>query len=523
MKQGDLPGAETEFMLPVRNRRADRVGVRASKVAMKSRNGDGAKGTREGGYVTDVTTENKLAAVPETATQAGEIRARWAWVEPSVWTERMLTALEEGVKGGKWYSLMDKVYAMPNLRAAFARVKGNGGAAGADHQTIEMYELRLEENLEKLAQALKEEKYRPQAVKRVWIPKPGSKERRPLGIPTVQDRVVQAALLNTLEPIFERDFAEQSYGFRPNRGCKDALRRVCGLLEAGHTWIVDADLKSYFDTIPHGQMIRRVEEKVSDGRVIRMLQGYLKQEVMDGMESWTPEGGTPQGAIVSPLLSNIYLDPLDQAMAQAGYEMVRYADDFVILCRSEAEAREVLERVQAWTVQAGLTLHPVKTRIVNAEDKGGFDFLGYHFERGMKWPRRKSLDTTPPPPLTPDDPRYPGKDRRYADLAPGQVPLCESLENTVARFLPYWHETIAPTVRTGKRVLIAAHGNSLRALVKYLDNVSHKDIVGLNIPTGMPLVYHLDENLKPLEHYYLGDPETVARAAEAVKRQGQVG
>ena len=392
VKQGDLPGAETEFMLPVRNRRADRVGVRASKVAMKSRNGDGAKGTQGGGYVTDGTTENKLAAVPETATQAGEIRARWAWVEPSVWTERMLTALEEGVKGGKWYSLMDKVYAMPNLRAAFARVKGNGGAAGADHQTIEMYELRLEENLEKLAQALKEEKYRPQAVKRVWIPKPGSKERRPLGIPTVQDRVVQAALLNTLEPIFERDFAEQSYGFRPNRGCKDALRRVCGLLEAGHTWIVDADLKSYFDTIPHGQMIRRVEEKVSDGRVIRMLQGYLKQEVMDGMESWTPEGGTPQGAIVSPLLSNIYLDPLDQAMAQAGYEMVRYADDFVILCRSEAEAREVLERVQAWTVQAGLTLHPVKTRIVNAEDKGGFDFLGYHFERGMKWPRRKSLD-----------------------------------------------------------------------------------------------------------------------------------
>ncbi len=130
---------------------------------------------------------------------------------------------------------------------------------------------------------------------------------------------------------------------------------------------------------------------------------------------------------------------------------------------------------------------------------------------------------TPPPPLTQDDPRYPGRDRRYADLTPAQIPLCEALMNTVERFLPYWHETIAPTVRTGKRVLIAAHGNSLRALVKYLDNISHHDIVGLNIPTGMPLVYHLDEDLKPLEHYYLGDPETVARAAEAVKRQGQVG
>jgi len=337
-------------------------------------------------------TEDKLAGVPGTATQAGEIRARWEWVEPSVWTDRMLTALEEGVKGGKWYSLMDKVYALSNLRAAFAKVKANGGAAGVDHQTVEMYERRLEENLGKLSQALKEGKYRPQAVRRVWIPKLGSKEKRPLGIPTVQDRVVQAALLNALEPIFERDFAEQSYGFRPKRGCKDALRRVCALLEAGQTWVVDADLKSYFDTIPHGWMIRRVEEKVSDGRVIEMLQLYLKQDVMDGMESWTPEGGTPQGAIVSPLLSNIYLDPLDHAMVRAGYEMVRYADDFIILCGSEAEAGQALEQVREWTVQAGLTLHPVKTRIVNAEGKGGFDFLGYHFERGMKWPRKKSLD-----------------------------------------------------------------------------------------------------------------------------------
>jgi len=304
----------------------------------------------------------------------------------------MLTALEEGVKGGKWYSLMDKVYALANLRAAFKRVKANGGAAGADHQTVEMYERRLEKNLERLSQALQAGTYRPQAVRRVWIPKPGSREKRPLGIPTVQDRVVQAALLHVLEPIFERDFAAQSYGFRPDRGCKDALRRVWELLEAGYTWAVDADLQSYFDTIPWGPLVRRVEEKVSDGRVIEILQQYLKQEVMDGMQSWTPEGGTPQGAIVSPLLSNIYLDPLDHAVAQWGYEMVRYADDFVILCRSEAEAVAALEKVQAWTVQAGLTLHPVKTRIVNADEKGGFDFLGYHFERGMKWPRKKSLD-----------------------------------------------------------------------------------------------------------------------------------
>jgi RNA-directed DNA polymerase len=304
----------------------------------------------------------------------------------------MLTALEQGVKGNKWYSLMDKVYALPNLRAAFKQVKANGGAAGVDHRTIEMYERRLEENLERLSRSLKAGSYHPGAVRRVWIPKPGSKEKRPLGIPTVADRVVQAALLHVLEPIFERDFAEQSYGFRPNRGCKDALRRVDELLNNGYIWVVDADLRRYFDTIPHGWMIQRVEEKVSDGRVIELLQKYLKQEVMDGMEGWTPEEGTPQGAIVSPLLSNIYLDPLDHKMARDGYQMVRYADDFVIFCRSEAEACEALERVKVWTVQAGLTLHPEKTRIVNAEQEGGFDFLGYHFERGMKWPRKKSLD-----------------------------------------------------------------------------------------------------------------------------------
>jgi RNA-directed DNA polymerase len=205
--------------------------------------------------------------VSEATQQAGEaqppagIRARWNWVEPAVWTERMLTALEQGVKGGKWFRLIDKVYALPNLRRAFARVKGNQGAAGVDHVTVEEFERDLEANLEKLSQALADSSYQPQAVRRHWITKLGSKERRPLGIPTVRDRVVQTALRAVLEPIFERDFAAQSYGFRPKRGCKDALRRVDTLLKQGNAWVVDADLKSYFDTIPRAELMGRVKNE----------------------------------------------------------------------------------------------------------------------------------------------------------------------------------------------------------------------------------------------------------------------
>ncbi len=339
----------------------------------------------------DGQEEAKPAAVPE-AKQAGEVRARWAWAEPCVWTERMLTALEDGVKGGKWFSLIDKVSAPRVLCWAFTRVKANGGAAGVDHQTIAMYEQQLERQTEYLAGTLKEGRYQPAAIRREWIPKPGSQEKRPLGIPTVRDRVVQRALLAAIEPIFEREFAEQSYGFRPGRGCKDALRRVDQLLKTGYEWVVDADLKSYFDMIPHEQLLQRIEEKVADGRVLELISKYLGQGVLENMRYWQPDAGTPQGAVISPLLSNIYLDPLDQLMKVSGIEMVRYADDFVLLCGSEAAAREALALVQQWTAAAGLTLHPDKTRIVDTTRPGGFDFLGYHFELGQRRPRPKSLE-----------------------------------------------------------------------------------------------------------------------------------
>lgn len=338
-------------------------------------------------------TEGQPAAVPRArgAKQAGDAHARYAWAEPSVWTKPMLAALDQGVKGGKWFSLMDKVYSPRNLLASFARVKRNKGSAGVDHQTVAGFERELDANLLRLHRTLKEGRYKPHAVKRTWIPKPGSLEKRPLGIPTVRDRVAQTALRNVLEPIFERAFAEHSYGFRPGRGCKDALRRVWRLLQRGHPFVVDADLKRYFDSIPQDRLMQRVEEHVSDGRVLDLVRAYLNQGVLDGMTMWTPERGTPQGAVISPLLSNLYLNPLDHLMAQQGIEMVRYADDFVLLCRTREQAVRALSLVQRWVADNGLTLHPEKTRIVDARERGGFDFLGYHFERGYKWPRDKSL------------------------------------------------------------------------------------------------------------------------------------
>ena len=362
-----------------------------SVVARKLRNGSGAKGTQEGrDVVIDVRQNTLFPLSPGTNTSRNTYAPPWAWVAAAVWTPRMLAALENGVRGGKWHSLMDKVYALPNLSAAWAAVRANAGAAGGDHQTIEHYERELEANLKRLAEQLRDGSYVPQAVRRVWIPKPGSREDRPLGIPTVRDRVVQSALRNVLEPIFEREFAAHSYGFRPGRGCQEALQRVEHLLDAGYTFVVDADLKSYFDTIPHAQMRARVATKIADGRVLALLDAFLQQEVMSTLGATTPEAGTPQGAVISPLLSNIYLDPLDQLMAAQGWEMVRYADDFVILCRSPAEAEQALRVVQGWTATAGLTLHPAKTCLVDATQKGGFDFLGYHFERGYQWPREKS-------------------------------------------------------------------------------------------------------------------------------------
>jgi len=303
----------------------------------------------------------------------------------------MVSALENGVTGGRWYSLMDKVYAPATLAAAWKRVRANRGAAGVDGQSIERFAARSEVYLAELATALREDSYRPQPVKRVDIPK-GDGRTRPLGIPVVKDRIAQTAVKLVLEPIFEAAFCPASYGFRPGRGCRDALHEVDRLLKEGFTFVVDADLEGYFDSLPHERLMDRVEEQVSDGRILGLLRGWLGQEILRGMERWTPIAGTPQGAVISPLLANIYLHPLDERMAAQGYRMVRYADDFVVLCESREAAAAALAEIRDWVAENGLSLHPDKTHLGDCRQKGdGFDFLGYRFEAGHRFVRKKSL------------------------------------------------------------------------------------------------------------------------------------
>lgn len=335
--------------------------------------------------------ELQPSSVTEGSKQEGDIYARWQWVEPAVWTERMLETLEKGVKGGKWFSLVDKVYSGKNLNASWERVRRNRGSAGVDRQRVAMFEGGAQKYLTEIQQALKEGTYHPQDVKRKWIPKSGSVGMRPLGIPTVKDRVVQTALLHVLEPIWENRFTEHSYGFRPGRCCKDALRRVDGLLKSGYNFVIDADIQSYFDSIDHDILMEEVEKEVSDGRVLNLLRAYLKQGVMEGVKEWKPISGTPQGAVISPLLANIYLHPVDVVLKESGFEAVRYADDLVILCMSEDEAVRAMGILESEMRRRKLTLHTEKTRIVDVRLPGGFEFLGYHFERGYRWPRKKSL------------------------------------------------------------------------------------------------------------------------------------
>ena len=301
----------------------------------------------------------------------------------------MLEALERGVTGGKWHSLYDKVYRETSLRTAWESVRAKGGCAGVDKESIAMFEQRLDKRLTRMHEQLRERTYEAMPVRRVWIPKGGAK-LRPLGIPTIIDRVIQTSLRNAIEPIFERKFARCSYGFRPGKGCKDALREVARGLKAGKTWVVDVDIEQYFDSIEHERLVNEVAIEIADGSVLNLIEHYLEQDVMEGVKRWQPEKGTPQGAVISPLLANIYLHPVDTAMLADGYDLIRYADDMVVMCTSQKEADRALERLRLLLAARGLTLHPTKTRVVDATLRPGFDFLGYRFFGKYRDPRPKS-------------------------------------------------------------------------------------------------------------------------------------
>jgi RNA-directed DNA polymerase len=343
--------------------------------------------------VSDRTTDQQPSTVRKQELEHdGQTRERWDWVERAVWSERMLEALARGVRGGKWHSLYDKVYGLSNLKAAWKRVEANQGGGGVDNMSVADFAKDADARLEKLSEALRSGTYKPEPVKRTYIPKLGSREKRPLGIPTIIDRIVQTALRNVVEPIFEHEFDPGSYGFRPKLGCHDALEEIERLLAAGYMHVVDVDLRKYFDTIPHQGLMNEIAKKIADGRVLELIEAYLHQGILEEMKLWTPERGTPQGAVISPLLANVYLHPVDLAMRQAGFRLVRYADDMVVLCGTREEAEAALSKLGELIQARGLQLHPDKTRIAHLMERPGFQFLGYVFYDKYRDPRSSSKD-----------------------------------------------------------------------------------------------------------------------------------
>ncbi|MDA1055465.1 MAG: group II intron reverse transcriptase/maturase [Planctomycetota bacterium] len=342
-------------------------------------------------------TRNQPAIVKDenSSQQVGEAQVDKTKAEPTVWTQRMLARLAKSESTTRWFRLWDKVISKDTLRAAFWGVWRNQGGPGVDGQRTDQFINQIEAELDCLEKELRGGTYQPLPALRSWIEKPGSSEKRPLGIPAVRDRTVQGALRLVVEPIWEQDFAPQSYGFRPGRGAGEAVGVVQELMRNGHHWVVDADLKSYFDTIDHNRLMEKVKRRIVDGSVLNLLEQFLKAGVMERMKGWKPTPkGTPQGAVISPLVANLYLNDLDHLMVERGWAMVRYADDFVVMCRSQEEAREALKFIQEWVEGEGLSLHPTKTRLVDASQES-FDFLGWSIrlrgDRSVKWPRTKSV------------------------------------------------------------------------------------------------------------------------------------
>jgi RNA-directed DNA polymerase len=305
-------------------------------------------------------------------------------------TKLRLAAKESRTR--RFHALYDKVWRLDVLQAAWQRVRANQGKAGVDRQTlVEVEAYGVERLLLELQATLREGKYRPQPVLRVMIPK-GDGKMRPLGIPTVRDRIVQMAAKLVLEPIFEADFRNSSYGYRPGLSAHGALRAIRTEIRKKRFWVVDGDISGFFDNLNHHKLMLLVAERISDRRMLKLLCQWLKAGVMEEGKYHESELGTPQGGVISPLLANIYLNVLDriwEEQRQSQGRLVRYADDFVIICRTRKEAEHAVKDVRTVLVKLDLTLHPEKTRLVNLwSGADGFDFLGFHH----RWTNRKRAD-----------------------------------------------------------------------------------------------------------------------------------
>jgi RNA-directed DNA polymerase len=283
----------------------------------------------------------------------------------------------------KVHSLVDKVYQRKNLEMAWEKVQANRGSGGVDGQSLEAFAADLDPQLDRLHRELKEDSYQPQPVRQVQIPKAGKPgEFRTLGIPTIYDRVCQQALLNRLEPIFEPVFDEANFGYRRGRSTKDAMRKVWTEIQSGREWIVDADLRDFFGSVDHEKLLTLVAQRIADGRVLRLIRAMLKAGSYGKGRLFPSERGTPQGGVVSPLLSNILLTPFDREMRRRGYQLTRFADDWVVTCTSAAEARAAIAAALRILSELGVQLHPQKTRVVHVQR--GFEFLGYLVRRGKQ-------------------------------------------------------------------------------------------------------------------------------------------
>jgi RNA-directed DNA polymerase len=281
----------------------------------------------------------------------------------------------------KVHSLVDKVYKPRNLQLAWERVRTNRGSGGIDGVSLEEFGENLEEHLQRLHNELRSGNYRPEPVRRVHIPKRGSPGKtRPLGIPNIYDRVCQQALLNRLEPIFEQTFDPSSFGYRKGRKPQDALRKIWLEVDSGQEWIVDADLKDYFGSVDHDKLMALIAQRVSDGKVLKLIKQTLEAGALEGNRFFPGKRGTPQGGVVSPLLSNILLTPFDKEMRTCGYRLTRWADDWVVTCRTRQEAQSVLARARKILLHLGVTLNMRKTRIVHI--RNGFEFLGFKIKQG---------------------------------------------------------------------------------------------------------------------------------------------